>query len=352
MTRDPLRLGILGAAGILRKKNWQAIQQSGNVRITALATRDPSRTRQFIAERQAEWPFSIAPQPHESYASLIGDGCIEAVYLPLPTVLRKEWAIRAAEAGKHVVSEKPCAVSEADLREIFGACRSNGVQFMDGTMFMHHPRLEKLRALLEENQGIGPVRRITSAFSFLGTGDLRERNIRVRTALEPFGCLGDLGWYCLRFSLWVMRWQLPRTVTGRILASDGDGPPLDFSGELHFDARVSAGFQCSFLAMNQQWANISGANGFLRVPDFVLPSSDNDIAWELNYRPVPKVETGFNLASPTTASSQETLMFRNFAEQIRSGAVNEDWPAAALKTQQVLDACMASARRGGCLVEV
>ena len=352
MTSNPLRIGVLGAAGILRKKNWQAIQCSGNAVIAAIATRDLARTREFIAERQAAAPFPVTPHAHASYESLLADKSIEAVYLPLPTALRKEWVIRAAEAGKHIVGEKPCAVSAADLREMLAACRRNRVQFMDGVMFMHNPRLNRLREVLDDAARIGPVRRITSVFSFLGTGDFNERNIRVQAALEPFGCLGDLGWYPLRFSLWVMRWQLPRRVTGRILAGGVESAPTDFSGELYFDGGASAGFHCSFLATNQQWANISSANGSLRVPDFVLPSSDTDVAWEVNYKPVLKAETGLYLGTPTTSESQEALMFRNFANQVRSGTLNEEWLETVLKTQQVTDACMASARAEGKLVEV
>ena len=352
MTHDTLRLGILGAAGILQRKNWKAIQQSGNVRIAALATRDPARTREFIAARQTEAPFAIEPQAHDSYESLLADKNIEAVYLPLPTALRKDWVIRTANAGKHVLCEKPCAISAADLREMLDACRRNRVQFMDGVMFMHNPRLEKIRAVLDDNERIGPLRRITSVFSFLGTGDFRERNIRAQPALEPSGCLGDLGWYCLRYTLWVMRWQMPHRVTGRILAGGTGSAPLDFSGELFFDGGVSAAFHCSFLAMNQQWANISGANGYVRVPDFVLPYSDNDVAWEVNYKRVGKVETGLNLGTPTTATSQEALMFRNFADQIRSGAIHDEWPESALKTQTIADACLASARADGKMLEV
>ena len=352
MNNHPLRLGILGAASILRRKNWQAIQQSGNVHITALATRDPARTRQFISERQAEAPFPVTPQVRESYEALIADPGIEAVYLPLPTAPRKEWVIRAAEAGKHVISEKPCAVSAADLRAMLDVCRRHRVQFMDGVMFMHNPRLERLRAVLDDPERIGPVRRITSAFSFLATGDFHARNIRVQSAIEPLGCLGDLGWYCLRFTLWVMRWQLPRRATGRILAVGNGSVPLDFSGELYYDNGCSAGFHCSFRAANQQWANISGVNGSLRVPDFVLPNSNNDVAWEVNFLPVRKAETGLYLETPTTPDSQEALMFRHFASQIRTGSQNEEWPASALTTQQVLDACLASAHANGTMVDV
>lgn len=355
MSANPLRFGILGAANIVRRKNWQAIYHSGNAIVAAVASRDLERTRQFIAERQAEAPFAITPRAYGGYEALIADEDVEAVYLPLPTALRKEWAIRAADAGKHIVCEKPCAVSATDLREILAACRRNRVQFMDGVMFMHNERLTRLRAVLDDGTRIGPLRRITSVFSFLGTGDFHERNIRTQGTLEPSGCLGDLGWYPIRFSLWAMNWQLPRRVTGRILARSGKGAdavPLDFSGELYFDGGVSAGFHCSFLAANQQWAHLSGANGSVRVPDFVLPSSDNGVAWEVGYRPVSKAETGLELGTQTNARSQEAVMFRNFANQVRSGTLNTEWPDTVLKNQQVADACLASARADGKPVEV
>lgn len=343
---------MLGAAGIFRKKNWQAIHCSGNAVVTAVATRDPVRTREFIAERQAAFPFAETPTAHASYEALIADPAVEAVYVPLPTALRKEWILRAANAGKHILSEKPAATSATNLREMLDACRANGVQFMDGVMFEHNPRLSALRALLDDGERIGPLRRVTSVFSFLGTGDFRERNIRVSAQFEPTGCLGDLGWYCLRITLWAMRRQRPIRAAGRILAAMPDGTPTDFAGELHFADGTSAGFHCSFLAHGQQWANLSGAKGTVRIPDFVNPQSDNAIAWEVDYQPVTKADAGIYLGTPTTPESQETWMFRNFAAQVRLGILNEEWPKAAWETQLAMDACLASARADGQMVQL
>jgi predicted dehydrogenase len=149
-----------------------------------------------------------------------------------------------------------------------------------------------------------------------------------------------------------MRWQLPRRVTGRIVARDEGAAPKDFSGELFFDGGASASFHCSFLAANQQWAHISGANGSVRVPDFVLPKSEVAIAWEVNDVPLFKHDCNLYLGTDTTPDSQEALMFRNFANQVRSGALNEEWFESALKTQQVTDACLASARTDGRMVAV
>jgi predicted dehydrogenase len=252
-----------------------------------------------------------------------------------------------------VICEKPCAVNSADVQEMIGACKKNGVQFMDGVMFMHNPRLEQIRKALDDKKSIGQIKRIMSIFSFAGNKDFFQSNIRIHSELEPAGCLGDLGWYCIRFALWVMNWQLPREVTGRILsqrsASNSPGPaPTDFSAELIFDDDTSANFYCSFLVEMQQWVNVSGTKGYLRVPDFVHPWSIHEPAFETN-RIEHRVKICNCKARHTTSKecAQDTNLFRNFADQVRTGKLNDEWPMMALKTQQVVDACLESAREHG-----
>src|SRR5204863_1617235 len=144
------------------------------------------------------------------------------------------------------------------------ACRRNRVQFMDGVMFAHSRRLTALREVLDNRQSIGHLKRITSAFSFRADEDFFAANIRGDRMLEPHGCVGDLGWYCIRLALWAMRWQMPREVSGRTLnqfqGSSGGSTavPTEFSGELVFDGGVSASFYCSFRTALEQWASITG----------------------------------------------------------------------------------------------
>src|SRR5439155_27322971 len=150
-------------------------------------------------ECEADVRLTARPSAWGSYPELLGRDDIDAVYLPLPTGIRKEWVLRAARAGKHVLCEKPCAVSSADLRAMLDACRENRVQFMDGVMFMHSQRLPLLRQTLDDGRSIGSVRRITSQFSFMPADEFLTTNIRASNLLEPLGCLGDLGWYNIRF---------------------------------------------------------------------------------------------------------------------------------------------------------
>jgi len=351
-----LRWGILSTARIA-VKNWKAIRLSGNSIVRAVASRSLEGSRRFIAEQQADAPFESEPEALGSYAELVDHPEVDALYIPLPTALRKDWVVRAAAAGKHVLCEKPCAVSVAGLDEMLEACRRHGVQFMDGVMFMHNERLERVRELIDDPRKVGPVRRIHSAFSFLGAERFREGNIRAQADLEPLGCLGDLGWYSIRYALWVMHWQLPQRVTGRILAaaeaSDGGaGSPLEFSGELFFDGGVSCGFYCSFLANGQQWVTVSGEQGAVRIADFVNPNDACDVAYQLGHQRIPKADCGIELGSTTTADSQESKMFRAFADAVRRGRMNQDWPQWARRTQQVVDACLASAKSGHREVEL
>ena len=352
-----LRFGILSTANIGRT-NWKAVFNSGNCVVSAVASRDVKRSRQYIREGQREFPFAAEPAALGSYEELIASPNVDAVYVPLPTGLRKEWVLRAAAAGKHVICEKPCGVNLADVQEMAAACRKNRVQFMDGVMFMHSPRLPRVREVLDDQKSVESIRRISSAFSFCGNDEFSRGNIRLDGRLEPAGCLGDLGWYCIRFSLWTMKWQLPHTVTGRILsASDRTGgrvpAPTEFSGELFFDDNVSADFYCSFLAADQQWVFVSGSKGWLRVPDFVHPFNSREPAFEVNRTEIRVADSGAKCppgVDPMVQghpTAQDARMFRNFANQVFSGKLNDDWPMWALKTQQVLDACFEAAGKNG-----
>jgi predicted dehydrogenase len=352
-----IRWGILGAADIARK-NWKAIRNSGNGIVTAVASRSRERAQQFINECETSAPMG-GPVKAFDYEQLLASKEVDAVYIPLPTGVRKDWVVRAAEAGKHVVCEKPCANSIEDLRVMIAACRNARVQFMDGVMFMHSARLKKISSEIDA-ASIGEVIRITSAFSFHGDSDFFENNIRVDSTMEPFGCLGDLGWYCIRMALWTMREELPERVTGRILKeargrSSPTSVPSSFSGELFFKSNVSSSFFCSFDAADEQWAIITGGKGVIRMEDFVLPFFGTEVGFDVLNAGLKVTGCDFNMEpnrrrvvipeySNSHANAQETNLFRDFSAQIQSGKLNTDWPEIAFKTQAVMEACLESAR--------
>ena len=343
-----LRIGFLSTAGIGRK-NWKAIFHSGNCVVAAVASRDAQKSRQFIDDCQHAFAFTETPRAVGSYEELLASPDVDAVYVPLPTGLRKEFVVRAAQHGKHVLCEKPCAANSAELELVLAACKKYKVQFMDGVMFMHNPRLEKIRTVLADGQSLGQIQRLSSLFSFYQGEDFFRNNIRVDATLEPAGCLGDLGWYSIRFFLWTLNWQLPHTVTAKILAQSASGAPTEFFAELLFADGISAEFYCSFLTARQQWVAVGGRNGWLRLPDFVHPRNTYESAFDLNGAEVRtesdvKCPPGADPGGFGHATAQDTRMWRNFANQIFSGTHNENWPMWARQTQKVLDACLEAAR--------
>jgi predicted dehydrogenase len=349
-----LRIGILSTAGIGRK-NWKAILNSGNCTVSAVGSRDVAKSREFIRVCHREFPLKKAPAALGSYDELLASPDIDAVYIPLPTGLRKEFVIRAARHGKHVLCEKPCAANVSDLEEMLDACRQHSVQFLDGVMFMHSPRLAYIREILDDSSSFGPIRRIASGFSFYTGDEFFRNNIRVHGMLEPTGCLGDLGWYCIRFALWALNWRMPADVSGKILSQSEQLPnrpsaPTEFTATLFYPDGVSVDFYTSFRTADQQWIHASGQNGWLRVPDFVHPSNSYEPAFEVKEKILTvasevKCLPGADPKEQGHATAQDTRMWRGFANQIFSGRLNDNWPMWAMKTQQVLDACFESAKR-------
>ena len=361
------RWGILSAAHIARK-NWLAIKNSENAVITAVASRSVAKAQQFIDECQSHTSFEVKPSAVGSYEELLKRDDVDAVYVPVPTGLRKEWVIRAAEAGKHVLAEKPVGCDASEVVEMIDACRRNNVQFMDGVMFMHSQRLNKLREVFNDGCSVGQLRRITSQFSFCGTDEFAKSNIRASGELEPLGCLGDLGWYNIRFALWVMNYQMPERVSGRMLtearrADSRSSVPTEFSGELFFSGGVSAGFYCSFLTETQQWASVSGTKGYVHVNDFVVPYFGNETSFTVTNGCLNQRSCDFHMEDHSRrvaipeysngwGNSQETNLFRNFSQLVLSQKIDPVWSEIALKTQRVVDACLASSRDHGKLIEL
>lgn len=361
------RWGILGTAGIARK-HWRGIRTAEGATITAVASRTIESAQRFISQCSCSVAYPNEVTAVAPYEALLDREDVDAVYIPLPTALRHRWVIRAAEAGKHVLAEKPAAMDASQVREMLHACKQHGVQYMDGVMFMHSARLPMLRSLLDDPQNVGRLRRMSSQFSFCGSEEFRTRNIRVDSRLEPHGCLGDLGWYCIRFYLWVMEGQLPVSVRARILSQlHGEGSPAavpaEFSAELIFANGVSASFYNSFVTENQQWVHLSGERGYLSVPDFVLPYHGSEVSAVVGNDLFHLSNCDFHMEphqrrhalreySSAHPGAQEVRLIEEFSQIVQSGTLSEIWPAWTLSTQRVLDACWNSANNHGREVEI
>jgi len=346
--------GFLGAAGIA-EKNWASVQRSGNGILKMVGSRDVGKAQAFIDQCQASAPFEVTPKAVAGYEEILADPEINAVYIPLPTGLRKDWVIRAAEAGKHILCEKPCAPNLADLEEMIAACETHKVQFMDGVMFMHNPRLSKIIEVVKGGEELGRLRRIESCFSFFGEDDF-EDNIRINSKLEPLGALGDLGWYCVRMSLCCCEGDLPLRVRATLFEEKG-GVPVDLRGDLIFGGSRTASFHCSFNTALEQSCRISGTKGALTLNDFVLPCDNQKAAFTIERQEEVGEGSNFSTRSvnqevnlPGEFDSQKTLLFRNFNNLVLSGERDSYWPEISLQTQRVMDALMKSAHRDGEMV--
>ncbi len=362
MSSQQCRWGILGTAGIARK-NWRAIRLSGNSRVVAVASRSAEAANRFIDECSAEVPYPQRPEAIASYEALLNRDDIDAVYIPLPTAVRKEWVIRAAKAGKHVLGEKPAALNATEVEEMLAVCESNRVQYMDGVMFMHSQRMAAIREALDDAQQVGQIKRLTSGFSFCGDDGFRQSNIRTHSELEPYGCLGDLGWYCARFFLWAMHGKMPQRVRANMLTPlQGTGSPKpvpgEFSAELFFGNGVSASFYCSFITNHQQWVHVSGSKGYLRVDDFVLPYHNSELAAYVGQDHFLIENCTFNMEHHLRriavseygsghARAQEVRMIQRFSDIVLTGQTDPQWPKWTLDTQRILDACFQSAANDG-----
>lgn len=367
MATTTCRWGILSTAGIA-KKNWKAIRRSGNATVAAVASRSASSAAKFIEECQSFEPFAQVPDAVEGYDALLQRKDIDAVYIPLPTGLRTEWVLKAANAGKHVLAEKPAGMNAGEVNEILRTCEKNKVQYMDGVMFMHSARLPKLRATLDDGKSVGEIRRVMTQFSFCGDEAFLKTNIRSMSPTEPHGCLGDLGWYCIRMILWTLKWKAPRQVIGRTLREiqgngSPEGVPGEFAADLLFDNGLSASFYCSFLTQHQQWVNISGDKGFVTIPDFVLPYHGPEVGYDVCNNEFVTDGCDFfmdhhvrketeNEYSQGRATAQEVSLFRNFSSLVNSGKLDPHWGKITLATQMIIDAAFQSARNGSKPVDI
>jgi predicted dehydrogenase len=328
-TDRQIRWGILSTARIAAKV-CRAMQSAEGAEVAVVASRDAERAERWAAEHGVGRSFG-------SYERLLEDPEVDAVYIALPASMHAEWTIRAAEAGKHVLCEKPLAANLAEAEEMVAACARAGVQLMDGMMWKHHARTAAMRGHIERGE-LGRLRRVTSAFTF-NWDPMPDQNIRLQRELAG-GSLGDLGWYCVAASLWAFG-DLPTRVwaTARYYRD----VEANLSGFLWFEDDRVAAFDCGFDTLLRKWLEIAGAEGSLVCDDFTVPGDvDRPRYWAHD-------ATGASTEHIVPDAAQEVRMIERFSRLVRDGTIDESWPAEALRIQRVCDALAESARRGGTL---
>ncbi len=231
---ENIRWGVLGTSGIARSQTIPAMRQAENCDLYAIAGRNPEKVRAF----QDEFGFEKA---YTGFDALLADPDVEAVYVPLPNDLHREWVIRALNAGKHVLCEKPLALSEKQAEEMFRAAAANHVYLMEAFAYLHSPLMAAVKRELDAGT-IGEIRYLASAF--LG-GQPRKNNYRWLKSAGG-GAAYDLGCYPLSLALWLLGRE-PENIHAAAKFSE-QGVDVFTSMMLLYDTGLVANLDCGMLA--------------------------------------------------------------------------------------------------------
>jgi D-xylose 1-dehydrogenase (NADP+, D-xylono-1,5-lactone-forming) len=260
---EPVRWGVLSTARINHAVIVPA-RESEKAEVIAVGSRDIARAEGYAREQ------GIA-RPYGSYEALLADDDVEAVYVSLPNALHVPWTIKALEAGKHVLCEKPLGRNPESVEDAFDTADREGRLLMEAFMYRHHPQTQKLEALVGSG-ALGELKQIRTAFTF--TLDDPD-DVRWRPELDG-GSLLDLGCYCVNISRLLS--GEPERVYGRQRLAP-TGIDVGFTGTLEFPAEVSAQFHCAFDLPAESYVDAIGTTGKARI---VEPFRCNDPHVELN----------------------------------------------------------------------
>lgn len=324
----PLRIGILGAANIARTfKNGCAPLRS--VEIAAVASRKIDKAKAFAAELGI--PLALG-----SYEAMLGDPNIDAVYIPLPNSMHAEWAIRAAEAGKHVLCEKPLAMNAAEARAMFAAASKHGVVLREAYPYMAQPHTAQLRAWIGEG-AIGRIRLIRSTFGVFFND---PANIRLSPTLGG-GALYDAGSYAVSL-VRIAAGQRPLRAHA-VSYCDRNGVDLTTAANFEFAGGLLAQIACSFDTAYHRHASIAGDKGVIETNYLNHPPMGGP--------PLLQIRRGIPAAVPFEAvdvpdGNGFQLETESFARLVRgeAGAWSGATPEESIDIMLMLDAIRASAK--------
>ncbi len=326
-----VRWGFVGT-GSIANSMARVVKLTSTAKLVAVSSRRMEKAEAFAKEHGAGKAF-------DSWADMCAWDGIDAVYVATPTSVREEICIAAANHGKHVLGEKPFA-SLPSVQRITAACRDNGVGFMDGTHFVHHPRTLSIQKTMAVR--IGWPWSVDSAFQFNLTD---KGNIRYNPELEPMGAIGDAGWYNMRAAVEYLAPDVELQSVHAHLRRDIDtGAAVSGSGMLVFDDGSTSTWNCGFdsggVVMDLR---ITGHKGVVNIDNFL--SQDRDGSASYLYR---KGGWGPNAVRDTvtveSTISGSALMFEDFAKSVHSPELRERWMQASERTQELLDAAWKEAQ--------
>ncbi|NRB01036.1 MAG: Gfo/Idh/MocA family oxidoreductase [Rhodobacteraceae bacterium] len=328
---ETVRWGVLGAAKFAREHMARAIHAAEGADFAALATSDPAKAAPFAA-------FRPGLKVHGSYEALLADPEIDAVYIPLPNHLHVEWTLKALEAGKHVLCEKPIAMEAAEIDALIAARDATGLFACEAYMIVHHPQWQRARQLYREG-AIGTLKHVEGVFSYNNAAD--TQNVRNRPETGGGG-LPDIGVYTIGSTRFVTG-QEPLEITH----SD-----IDFENGVDVLARTSARFD----GFSAHWVNsmrmhpiqdmiFIGDAGILKLSAPFNANVFGPAILEVhrNTHAGPGAEVTYERFP---AANQYVLQVEAACRAIRDGAPFAWSLEEAKGTQAVIDAVYAKAREG------
>ncbi|MCX7711344.1 MAG: Gfo/Idh/MocA family oxidoreductase [Clostridia bacterium] len=247
-----VKWGVLGYARIAKEHVIPAIMKSANSEFYAVASRDEEKLKSCREQFGCE-------KTYKSYEELLDDPEVDAVYIPLPNGLHKEWTIKAAQKGKHILCEKPIALNTDECLEMIRACEDNKVKLMEAFMYRYTKRTQKVWEILESGM-IGDIKYINSSFRFHLT---RYPDVRLEPGLGG-GSLYDVGCYPINF-IGMVTGQTPSSMSAECVLNNG--VDVIFSAVLKYDSGIIATINCGFNAFLRVFSEVVGTKGVMEIPD-------------------------------------------------------------------------------------
>ncbi len=323
-----LRWGIISTANIATEKVIPGMQKADRCTVAAIASRDPAQARR-VADRLG------IERAHGSYEALLADPDVDAVYIPLPNHLHPEWTIAAARAGKHVLCEKPLAMTAAAAERMIEVCEAEGVRLMEAFMYRLHPSWVAVRELVASGR-IGRLSAVDSWFSYFNDDATNIRNIRAVGG----GALYDIGCYSVNLSRMLFAGE-PTRVQASITRDPASGVDVLTSAILEFAAGVAT-FTCSTRMEDDQRVDIYGSEGRISIgiPFNIPPDRPTHVSIVAGGDPpvAPRIETlTFETADPYTVEAEK------FAAAVLDGTPTPVPPEDAVANLRVIERIFAAA---------
>lgn len=237
------------------------IRQSARSVLAAVASRDLDKARTYAAERQI-------PRFYGSYEALIRDDALRVIYISLPNHLHVEWTIRALEAGKHVLCEKPLVLAPGDIHRIAEVSDRTGCHVAEAFMYRHHERTLRVKRLVDEG-AIGRVRHLEGAFTFPLSD---PANVRLAPELGG-GSLWDVGCYPVSFARFLLGAEPIAAFARQEIGPSG--VDIQFAGHLAFPGHVNLQFLSGFAHAPRMEFRIVGTEGVIELPQAFKPGASS-----------------------------------------------------------------------------